>query len=301
MKRLLPLSHWPLPALSTGFLLAVASCVNAVDVQWFSSFFQENRDSEDEPLDEGWTFHLGYFSSSFVPTSGNTAEWAAHWQQVDSTAYQVTGSRFAGQWANDGSVTGRPAYIWGLNRQRASNEWILLHDASWNFPFAGGIAPPVNWAAGDAGEVIVGALNAGGVHLRTEAVEGEPFEQTYPIWLQTYFTDEELSAGTLTGASDDADGDGQANAVEFAFATNPRDAASRAGVMVAKDTSGEIVFSAPRARATAVSLFPQVSPDLVLWLEDSSLEVLASSSSELLFRSKLDGNQAFARVRVELP
>ena len=244
---------------------------------------------------------MGYFDSGFAPTATNTAQWSEHWTTLDRTIYFENSSRFFSTFSNDGAATGQEAYIWGLNRSARNNEWILMRDSSWTVPFAGGVSPTINWGAGDASIVVVGAVNEGGIHLQTAEVDGEPPFLDFADWQELHFTEAEVQAGTTVDPDADADGDGVSNAVEYALGSIPNSGSSLPSLEQSFDDNGRAVVTARFARQVNATLEPEVSSDLVTWSSGSSVQVLSTSGAELVFRDNSAGATRFARIQVTLP
>ncbi len=214
---------------SIVFFLAVALWAPAAQVYFSSAFFQTNLDSEGNPLSDDWVFALGAFDEGFTPTPANRAMWADHWTSGQASAYEGDLGIFSGEYqffSNEAPfLTTNKGYIWGYN---CAGEWILVTGSHWTWPNINEpLAFPPSWTINNATEVIVGATNTGGVHIRTEA-GGEGFNIpsfTYADWRESYFTPAEIPDLSISGFDADPDGDGHSNLVEYAQGTNPRNLA----------------------------------------------------------------------------
>ena len=124
-------------------LLAACGTVEAQEsVLWSSDANAVNQTSAGSPMDGGFKFEIGVFKGSFVPTSGNTASWAANWAPAARTPYLTATKRFADTVVANSNATpftvGKTAYIWGFRGSPASGEWILFRASSWTWPDANG-------------------------------------------------------------------------------------------------------------------------------------------------------------------
>ncbi len=92
------------------------------------------------------------------------------------------------------------------------------------------------------------------------------FSQVFEGWRHDHFTAAELTAGTLTGLTTDAEGDGDSNFYEYAFGGNPRanDGHSVPGSVVVNDAGtnyGAVTFTR-RKKALDVTYAVEISGDL---------------------------------------
>ena len=134
-------------------------------------------------MDTSFTFELGSFDGSFMPTSSNTDEWLANWVPAPNAASNpaggssapytqvpigpVTTNRFDGTTRLDGNPTNftdtDQAYIWGYNeRDSGVGEWILLTNPSWLYPTdpGSGVNFGPDFLTSDAGTTaVVGSVN----------------------------------------------------------------------------------------------------------------------------------------------
>jgi hypothetical protein len=112
---------------------------------------------------------------------------------------------------------------------------------------------------------------------------------TFNLWVPTHFTATEMTHAAISGRDADADGDGLANAVEYALGLDPR-TASRAVLPIASliEESGHTylqVIVRRNAAATDVSLFIEASEDLATWEPaDAQFAILENTPSVLRLR-----------------
>ena len=286
----------------------------AGDIEWRSTLFQTNEDSEGGGIDSSWSFYLGYFAGGFLPTSGNTASWSGNWVTVSATKYDdAFGSRFVGLWENDGSVfAGAKGYIWGVNREGIDQEWILLSGSTWFWPAQGGgsIDPSGNkvvWQVDSANQAVLGTVNSGGVHMKTESVPvGDPPFLNGPAWRELHFSEEELDDSLVSGWEADPDGDGCVNLFEMATGTDPRAGKEKARMRsaVVEDGGLFLTMTIPKGRSVGVTYTGSVSGDLRQWISGPPTVILESETpSSITFRDTTPwapGKKRFGRVRVEL-
>ena len=102
--------------LSLGWLAATG--VRAERLYWYSVAGSVNETSTGLPMDAGFSFELGVFKGSFVPSPTNKAEWAANWVPAQRVTYNGTEQQFAGLFTvadNTSPFTvGKAAYVWGF-------------------------------------------------------------------------------------------------------------------------------------------------------------------------------------------
>lgn len=279
----------------------------AETVEWRSLPFQSNLTSSGSILSDEWSFHLGYFDSDFIPTSSNTADWGDRWVTLDNAPYSIASARFSGVWVDTGEVPdGSKGYIWGLNRGASRPEWILLSASNWTFPLPTSDplnpSPGATWSVTNSNEVILGSVNVGGNHLRTEAAVGQPPLLSGDDWLQLVFSPAERSNPAISAWDADPDGDGQTNLVEFAFGLNPQ-SPDQVATAFSLD-AGFLEFEVRRAERVGVAYFGRVSSDLVTWFEDAaSVALIQEGAGFLRYRDRTAlgaAEKRFGQVRVAL-
>jgi hypothetical protein len=135
------------------FLLLVQSAI-ASGISWSSLTLSEFRDSYGNLLDETFHVQLGFFEDTFVPNTGNVADWVTKWKVFDEASINLNGDGsdyFTSEaWVgSDGlsyvnsesgpilnpdatnslglNYAGQTAYIWLYNNKDPSTEteWFL--------------------------------------------------------------------------------------------------------------------------------------------------------------------------------
>jgi hypothetical protein len=112
---------------------------------------------------------------------------------------------------------------------------------------------------------------------------------TFDLWVPTHFTATEMTNVAISGRDADADGDGLANAVEYALGLDPR-TVSCTGLPAASlmEEGGQTylqVIVRRSAAATDVSPFIKASDDLATWEPaDAQIAILESTPSVLRLR-----------------
>jgi len=295
--------------------LLFGSCgsLSGETVEWFSSPFASNlgnETSEGAPLDSSWFFHLGYFKLGFEPEATNTSMWSSQWVMLDITSYSESFQFFTAEWTEDGSVPdGTRAYIWGVNRNVAAQEWILLSDENWTFPLPpSGINPDGNeqWSvtsSTNSSVAILGSVNEAGLLMKSVSVENsEPALLEGNLWRELVFTESDLADVLISGWDADPDKDGISNLEEFAFGSDPKK--GEALNFPQNITGGSLEFGLSIARNVAVDIMPQVSSDLFQWNEGTSFVVSVDPTPISLFFRDLtmvrDAPRRFGRVILRL-
>ena len=219
----------------------------------------------------GFSFEVGAFVTGFTPTPDNTGLWAANWIPAGGAEYHTVFSFAAGSAAiTDEIPVGSQGYIWGFDsREAGAVEWILVTDATWIWSVSDALSQPADWTVGTADESVLGTVGSGDMpfHMKTAAVLlGTDIQSDAQAWLAQHFAGELESPISAWDA--DADDDGIANALEFAFGTLPRDARSAVrSSVIHVDTAGgramSVVFDAEHTEG--VPLVIEVSNDLQSW------------------------------------
>jgi hypothetical protein len=297
----------------TGRLTIVLACYAALPaagqtVTWNSDANATNLTSGGLPMDSGFRFELGVFSGSFVPTTANKADWAAHWNAAKRTSYDATHKRYASTHTpgdNDGPFDiGKPAYMWGFRGDAASGEWILFRAASWIWPDANPPAPlaPIQWFAADATPVL-GSINYLGIPflMRSAAVtNAAPPATTWTQWKAEF-----LAGEPLNGKDDDPDHDGTSNLLEFVFGTPPTSAGAPVATPV-ELAGGHLQITVPRRIDHVAVLTVEVSSDLTNWHSGPAhTEVVDDGIAALVVRDLTAPDashpQRFMRLSASIP
>jgi hypothetical protein len=234
-------------------------------------------------MDSGFKFELGVFAYGFVPTLGNTADWAENWNPAQRSSYKEDLKRYADSFVattNSAPFTaGTPAYIWGFKGNPAAGEWVLFRANNWVWPTIGNGPPDFKiWDAKDA-TAVIGTVDASGnpCLMMPAAVSNlSPPATNYGQWVK-----EELAGETLVAATEDADGDGVANIFEFVAGTPPK--VKGAPIQMPSqlvDVSGSkyLQLTVPRRSDRSATLVFEVSADLTTWKSGSGHTLEVSSS-----------------------
>ncbi|RYD17815.1 MAG: PEP-CTERM sorting domain-containing protein [Verrucomicrobiaceae bacterium] len=159
-----------------------------------------------------FTFELGFFANSFIPTMENVDQWSANWKTFDVGGYNqsegwVTGTA---QMNSDGTSSSlaadvgvnfseMDAYVWVYNVTSTGfqAEWFLGRSDSWVFPTASGDdccdTGLVEWSLDDMGTGVKPVIGAHG-----ESVGGGVASQPGVYTIQTYAIPEPGSLWLMT-------------------------------------------------------------------------------------------------------
>ena len=127
-------------------LLASGLSRASINVSWFANAGVANVDGSGSLLTSDYTFELGAFTGSFVPTAANINNWAANWEGLGRTAYNQQVMTFSGVALLESNTApfqaGSRAYIWDYNNSNPQ-QWVLMTHWSWLWPnaAAGGLFP----------------------------------------------------------------------------------------------------------------------------------------------------------------
>ena len=289
-------------------LCGLAGFAHSENIDWGSTAGGINQDSAGEAMDSGFTFQLGVFSSGFVPTAANLADWNAFWNDADEATYMVSENRFVSLHTvtdnNPPFLAGTAAWIMGTKETPTGTEKILFRRPSWTWPTPNPlVGEGTLWRVnGDANiNVVIGTVNPGGSPFLMRSAIVRDYDQ----WRELKLADEPLN-----GPGDDPDGDGIPNAMEFVFDTDPLAAnAAPATVLSTVEIAGEdyLQLTIPRNRSHIALLKVQVSSDLVTWNDGPAFtEVVTDGPLEWVVRDKTPvsshpGGKRFMRLKIDLP
>lgn len=294
-----------------GFALFSTTSL-AGSFSWFSDPNRINLTSTGQLMHGGVRFELGVFTDGFVPSSSNTSQWAAHWVAADRTTYNAVSKRISSGltvFDNEAPFTvGANGYVWGFSGGETAGEWILFRNTAWNWPSPNLFSPiNIEWSAAQANVVILGSIHPSGSPslMQTAAVSNSlPPTTSWAQW-QT----EELSGISQSGPSEDADGDGSSNLIEYVFGTaptTPNPPVSTPPSVLELNGSRYLQISIPRRRDHPAELVVEVSSDLLTWQSGAShTQVVGDTASALVVRDLTPLGQGaskrFMRLRVLPP
>lgn len=282
-----------------------ASAIMAVSVNFRSTPGQKNVTSVsmNHLMDSGYIFGLGAFQSNFIPSSANKSQWAANWSPLAYTSYNEKNKFFAGT----GTLTSNAApfslnkvgYIWGFRASGGNNEWILVSDPTWTWPYATGLGFPVTWDVSLASDVIVGETKGSGFEMKSTDVGGSASAPSISpaVWNTIYPNTGDWSA--------DPDKDGLDTLIEYALGLSPLSANTPANsnpfLSLVENSGTYLSLVVNRPLASFVSLHIEFSSDMVTWTEDGT--TVLSNAVQLQVRDSSAMSSAtrrFARLRIEL-
>jgi hypothetical protein len=252
-----------------------------VDVAWQS--FGPHLQSNGSAMTSAFIFELGGFADGFVPTSTNTAEWAAKWRSLGAASFQPLNQRFQGfstlTTNSDPFGVTQPVYIWGYNPNASFTEWVLIRKTSWGWPNTNSpISPSDPYYTVTVEETgystIVGSVNQSGAVIKSAVVSNSPLPSvSYAAWVVENFFLSEQADPNIVGQGADPDDDGQTNLYEYAFGTNPKlpsiaSAVKLDVVNVTSQSFAQLTLNlSPRAQVTpqlqessALQVFTALSP-----------------------------------------
>ncbi|MBJ7259396.1 MAG: hypothetical protein JHD33_07635 [Chthoniobacterales bacterium] len=300
--------------LAAALLLPGVALANRIN--FYSTPDQPGYGSDGLPLDENTSFELGVFSNGFAPSATNTDKWSANWVPAQRAKFSRAHNWFTAvcQVTNTNApfTVGTPVYVWGFNGSEAQGQWILYRSTSWTWPQIDDTAASTKfWSAKDANVVVLGSLPVaavGGVGLRPVAVANSVPPATK--WNQWKL--DNLGGNALGNPSDDADGDGIANILEFISGTSPNSAADRpahGGSQLQTGVAGDksyLEVRVTRRRDRPATFSAEVSSDLSSWTSGANaateLTNAADAATAVTMRDKTaigeGGTQRFMRVKV---
>ena len=303
-------------AVTVALLAAAVVPAEATRINFYSSPGVPAFGSNGQPLNEDTYFEVGVFANGFVPSATNTAQWSANWVPAQRTKFTTKHNWFTSIFDvtnNTAPFTaGAPAYVWGFSGSEAQGQWLLFRATNWTWPAASDTAPtPLFWSAKDAKVVVVGSLPTApgnAVSLRPTSISNSlPPVTTWSQWKA-----DKLAGQPLGNPSDDADGDGIANILEYALGTAPNNAAERPASpdgwhRMGRGPDGQeyLEIRVPRRRDRQVNFSAEVSNDLRQgWSSDTNqVSKVEDTVEALTLRDKTPigtGNQRFMRVKASV-
>ncbi len=282
----------------------------ATQVSYSGVLGSVNETSRRQPLPGDASFELGSFIDDFVPTAANTAQWAGNWRAATRATYNPQVGFFSMQYiftVNPASFpVGGAVYLWGFTDTTVQGEWLLLRNDRWKWPAANDLpgTAPVEWGVNDAGTAaVVGNITNSGAFTVFASVPQAPLPLLpYADWaVRTMPT--RTAAERSTQA--DPDGDGYANALEYAMGTSPELANHGLVTPFVRTALGRSFFSvrlplSPRADAAisaeiSADLRAWTSSGVAQWLENPTPATIAFSES--LELAQTPERRRFIRVR----
>lgn len=288
----------------------------AQTITWSSLSNAVNLTSVGQSMGAAFRFELGVFEGSFIPTSGNLAQWSANWRPLQRLSYNADTKRYAGAHTPDNNdlpfTIGKPVYVWGFMGDATAAEWILFRASSWTMPDADPLIPPPpnanEWFANASGvTAVIGSVDSDGSPFLMQSASVIGVVPPPTSWDQ--WRADMLDGEPLDQENDDPDGDGVPNQLEFAFGSDPlqRNAAPELALTLANVASQNFLqMSVPRRKDHVISLSVQVSSDLAVWDEGVSfVQVIEDGPSALVVRDLTPyptGNgRRFMRLRAMVP
>ena len=284
-------------------------------VNWNSSLLQTNLTSAGTAMDSSFVFELGAFdlTDGFVPTSGNTDEWAARWRPAQRNFYNITTRLFSGNFEVTSNAspfaTSDKGYVWGHHCSGQNGEWILLTSTNWKWPQVGGANQAVSWTVGNSQTPIVGQINGSGFHMRTSAVGVNPLPPISPTdWRSLRFSAVDLLNASISGWNADPDRDGMPNLLEYATGRDPRSATSVWLPVPEWHVMGVnryLKLSVPLCAYSQVSVTVEVSGNLQAWQSGPEhVETLSGTGDYVVARDLIGSTSAakrYIRARITVP
>ena len=304
------------------FWMALTGAVvpaSAQTILWNSDANAVNLTSSGQVMGSGFSFELGVFTGTFVPTTANKSDWAANWRvcrrmpnELARTPYELAFKRFSNSFTpinNDSPFSiGKAIYVWGFRGDALSGEWILFRATSWTFPDANPPVPPLalEWFAKNA-IPIIGSINSSGSPFLMKSAAVTNAAPPPTTWAQWQI--ETLSGEPLNGPTQDPDSDGISNLLEFVFGTSPTTPNAPTDTPLSLvDISGQkyLQMTVPRRIDHPASLIVQVSSDLSQWNSGVTYTVVVEDSSTSLIVRDLtpfnpDSPRRFMRLKASLP
>ncbi|HVJ44864.1 MAG TPA: thrombospondin type 3 repeat-containing protein [Luteolibacter sp.] len=249
-------------ALAAAFLLPHA---DATLILWGSKGYVENTDSKGRSWDASYSMEAGFFRNGFIPTFENRGSWAENWSRLGTAMFDAEESRFAG--VIDSSATTVPSgtkiYFWAKNGDDLTKgpEWVLLTQSTWTWPGSTSpVAPALVWTTGETSiSLVVGRTETAGSHLVSRSLRPVPVAEA--AWLAKHFPESQ----TAVAGSDDPDGDGLSNTLEYFLGTDPSNGSSAGRPGIIPGGSGTVLHLARNPYAES-GYDLEASTDLKKWI-----------------------------------
>ncbi|MFN4874492.1 MAG: PEP-CTERM sorting domain-containing protein [Akkermansiaceae bacterium] len=297
---------------------SISTPCKAERIHWYGPTFKTNLTSTGDLIDESMVFELGLFKDNFIPTSENIAEWSTHWLVAQRANYSPNGKFFTGKFVvdqqNSPFTGGKPAYIWGFRGGVESGEWILFRKDTWNWPVlaadqaaeARNPLSALEWNAAEA-TAIVGNIKASSQPflMKTARVDNVVSPKTsWEQWAQIH-----LNGENLNRATEDSDGDGVSNLLEYVFGSSPKKVNKPAVMSMNRIKVGADEFmelTIPRRSDHTANLTVEVSSDLINWRSGPTVTTTVSDNSagwvvRDLVPDGADQPKRFYRLKVDEP
>lgn len=190
---------------------------------WGTESFAAHRDSRGREWDSRFSLEMGVFKDGFVPTAENYEQWPGCWRVISLAEFDAEDMRFAGRLDTadvPAEYLGRRLFVWakdGVNPEEGP-QWVLMTHPHWKTSGTPGsaTAPATTWITTSAEEFIVGGVAGDGRSLQSGMVKPAPV--SHAEWIALHFGDN----GGEAGPSDDPDGDGVVNLLEYALGSDPK-------------------------------------------------------------------------------
>jgi len=283
------------------WLLSCMPLAAQVPIPWNSLANAVNLTSDGQLMDGNFTFELGVFTGSFVPTPENLNDWVANWTAAAFTSYDASSRSYSAVHdanTNDPPfVAGKATYVWGKCELNGRKEWILFRASNWQWPDTTFPSPALSAWVADQATAVIGQINSSGIpFLMKSAAVPISWEE----WQAANLTNEPLNA-----AGDDPDMDGMTNLLEFAFGTSPTAPNAPVATPVTLQ-AGHPVITIPRRLDHLANYIVEVSGDLLLWQSGPAhTEILQNDAAALVVRDLTpvspENPKRFIRLKVTLP
>lgn len=190
-----------LRAILVAILLGCVGHSEARTIQWGGAAFDRLIQSDGQLVTASFSFQLGTFGDSFVPSLENAEDWSANWKLFDDAKLNEESSFFSSSAVlldNEVFLPGEKAYLWIFNATRPgpTAEWALLSNVTWEMPEESDPrVPTLEWRVSSADQAYFGGVNG-------ESGPGERRapESDFVIQLHTFPAIPEPSTTLVLGA-----------------------------------------------------------------------------------------------------